>query len=68
MSEMIVVKDRFGNLLVKRGEQDVLIWYSYGRVYTVTNGEESCPTPADCCLVASAFIALATYFEKEATQ
>ena len=68
MNDLTVSKDKYGNLWVRRGEEDAVVWYSYGRVYTVVNGEESEPRPEDCRRVAEAFLALEKHFEKQAAQ
>ena len=61
-----VSKDKYGNLWVRRGEEDAVAWYSYGRVYTVVNGAESEPRPEDCRRIADAFLALAKHYEESA--
>lgn len=56
-----VERDKCGSLRVKAGEETVIVWYSYGRVYTVVNGAEHDPRPEDARLIARAFNAIAAY-------
>jgi len=62
--DLIVDKDQYGNLWVKQDEEVVLVWYSYGRVYTVVNGEESTPQPEDAGVIARAFLAIENYLKE----
>ena len=68
VGDLSVSKDKYGNLWARRGEENVAVWYSYGRVYTVLNREEMNPTPEDAQTISLAFLAIAEYLEAEATQ
>lgn len=65
---MTVREDEHGNLWVERAPFEiVVVWYSYGRVYTVIDGEQTDPFPtaAEAELISQAFAAISEYLAKK---
>ena len=62
---LTVKPDEYGNLWVYDGKNPVIVWYSYGRVYTIANAEEEDPRPRQAKDIAQGFLAIASYLESQ---
>ena len=53
-------------LFVSRNHVDIVVWCSYGRVYTIVDNKEDDPGPEDAHMISLAFAAIAEFLKAEA--
>lgn len=63
---MFVRRLDYENLCVSRNHVDIVVWYSYGLVYTIVNNKEDNPRPEDAHMISLAFAAIAEFLKAEA--